>query len=191
MANSWEKDKVFRLTLEHARSVFQIVVDTRYWNASHGGLYAPITQETQPNPFLDVPNRDITTQNGQRLTLIDPAYMTRQLSDIVSKRSNVQFHITSQKPIRPGNEPYPWEERALRSFNRNNDEYYEWFFPKSGEKQFRYMAPLWTEDSCLQCHAKQGYKQGDLRGGISVSIPADTIQSALYNTIWKLRFAFF
>ena len=33
------------------------------------------------------------------------------------------------------------------------------------------MAPLKTEKSCLTCHAKQGYKAGDIRGGISVTLP--------------------
>jgi len=33
------------------------------------------------------------------------------------------------------------------------------------------MRPLITEKGCLECHAKQGYKENDIRGGISVSIP--------------------
>jgi nitrogen-specific signal transduction histidine kinase len=33
------------------------------------------------------------------------------------------------------------------------------------------MKPLITEKGCLKCHAKQGYKEGDIRGGISVAIP--------------------
>jgi len=33
----------------------------------------------------------------------------------------------------------------------------------------RYMAPLRVEEPCLKCHAEQGYKLGDIRGGISVS----------------------
>jgi diguanylate cyclase (GGDEF)-like protein len=33
------------------------------------------------------------------------------------------------------------------------------------------MAPLITEKSCLKCHAKHGYKEGDIRGGISVTLP--------------------
>jgi len=190
-ANSWVKDKTFRLTLEQARSLSQIIVDTRYWNASHGGLYAPVTQETQPNPFLDVTNRDVTAQNGQKLTMINPAYMTRQLSEIASKRNNVKFHITSHKPIRPANRPYPWEKKALQTFTKKNNEYSEWNSSKTGKKYFRYVIPLWTEDACLKCHAKQGYKLGDLRGGISVSIPSGTILSTTNNTIWKLNFIFF
>ena len=33
------------------------------------------------------------------------------------------------------------------------------------------MGPLITKQSCLQCHASQGYKAGDIRGGISIAIP--------------------
>ena len=35
------------------------------------------------------------------------------------------------------------------------------------------MAPLFVEKSCLQCHAVQGYKEGDVRGGISVWFDVD------------------
>jgi len=133
-----------------------MIVYTRHWNASHGDLYAPVTDETQPNPFLNLLNRDIIIPNSQKLTLINPAYMTRQLSDIASKRKNVKFHITSQKPVRPANKPDPWEEKALQNFTEENNVYYEWFIPKTGKKEFRYMAPLWTGDACLKCHAQQG-----------------------------------
>lgn len=34
------------------------------------------------------------------------------------------------------------------------------------------MAPLLLADECVKCHAEQGYRVGDVRGGISVSIPA-------------------
>ena len=33
------------------------------------------------------------------------------------------------------------------------------------------MAPLMTTKACLKCHEKQGYKEGDIRGGISVTLP--------------------
>jgi hypothetical protein len=37
------------------------------------------------------------------------------------------------------------------------------------------MAPLWVEEKCLECHHEQGYEEGDLRGGISVTIQAEPI----------------
>ena len=52
----------------------------RRWIASHGGVYVPVTDTTPPNPYMDnIPNRDVTTRDGQVLTLINPAYITRQV----------------------------------------------------------------------------------------------------------------
>lgn len=45
------------------------------------------------------------------------------------------------------------------------------FIQKGGKIRYFYMAPLITKKSCLKCHAKQGYKEGDIRGGISVTVP--------------------
>lgn len=39
---------------------------------------------------------------------------------------------------------------------------------------FSFMAPLITDKSCLQCHQKQGYQVGDIRGGVSVTYPIHT-----------------
>jgi len=39
------------------------------------------------------------------------------------------------------------------------------------DRYLRLMQPLVTEPSCLNRHASQGYQVGDIRGGISVSVP--------------------
>ncbi len=184
-------DNTNQVTLAKAKTVFNIVQDIRAWNAFHGGLYAPITEKMQPNPYLKIPNRDITTQKDQKLTLINPAFMTRQLSEIVYKNGNIQFHITSLKPIRPANQPALWEEKALQTFTQEKDTFYEWHIPKNGKKEFRYIAPLFVKQSCLKCHSVQGYKVGDLRGGISVSIPAETILKIKDKTNLKSFLTFF
>ncbi len=49
----------------------------RRWNSERGGVYVPPTDKTPPNPWLDVPDRDLTTTDGRELTLMNPAYMTR------------------------------------------------------------------------------------------------------------------
>ena len=51
------------------------------------------------------------------------------------------------------------------------------------EHKYRYMAPLNTEKGCLKCHAEQGYKLGDIRGGISVTQPAKEILHNREHTI--------
>ena len=41
------------------------------------------------------------------------------------------------------------------------------------------MGALVTKKSCLQCHGMQGYKEGDIRGGIRVSIPTNFYKEKL------------
>jgi diguanylate cyclase (GGDEF)-like protein len=41
------------------------------------------------------------------------------------------------------------------------------------------MAPLFVEESCMMCHAAQGYKVGDVRGGISVQYDIDDTEKML------------
>ena len=97
------------------RGPMQILI-TRAWNALHGGVYVPVDRNTQPNPYLDVPMRDIEVNEHLTLTKINPAYMTRQIAEIAANREGIQFHITSLKPIRPENRSTSEEEHALKSF---------------------------------------------------------------------------
>jgi len=159
------------LALKKSQSFFNQILITRYWNSSHGGVYVPVTEETQPNPYLDDSLRDLTATNGMKLTKINPAYMTRQIAEINQIKDDIKFHITSLKPIRPANEADPWEKVALQLFEDGETEIFE-RVRNQNEEEFRYMAPLKVEESCLACHAHQGYKLGETRGGISISFPS-------------------
>ena len=165
-----EKPGTLETARMEARMAFDKDIVYRRWNASCGGVYAPVTETAQPNPYLDVPERDITTLGGLTLTMINPAFMTRQVHELELKAYGIRGHITSLNPIRPANAPDPWETRALKLFQTgmkevSSEEEIE------GNYYMRLMRPLLTEESCLKCHATQGYKLGDIRGGISVSIP--------------------
>jgi len=153
-----------------ARTAFDKDVIYRRWNAASGGVYALVTGGTLPNPYLDIPERDITTPLGKRLTKINPAYMTRQVHELALKACGIRGHITSLNLIRPANAPDPWETRALREFQTGLKEVSS-VEEIEGNEYMRLMRPLLTEKGCLKCHATQGYKLGDIRGGISVSIP--------------------
>lgn len=165
------KKQIGELLLSQARSIFEIIVTTRDWNARHGGVYVPVDKENQPNPYLDVPERDIVTDKGKKLTLINPASMTRQISKLTFEKQHSWFRLTSLNPLRPENKALLWESKALSGFKVKGDEYYDWGEDENEEKQyFRYMGSLWITKSCLRCHKAQGYSLGDLRGGISVMI---------------------
>src|SRR5690554_1013928 len=155
------EDKVFALANDRAHFVFKTVEALRLWNTQHGGVYAPIDTETQPNPYLDVFERDISTPSGKALTLINPAYMTRQLIDLVTLKSELRMHLTSLQPLNPINEPDAWERSQLETFEQGGLESSE-IIGDGPDAYFRFMAPLYIEKACLDCHAHQGYKVGDV-----------------------------
>jgi diguanylate cyclase (GGDEF)-like protein len=161
-----------QIYLDTARSSFSLIVAMREWNSRLGGIYAPITGAIVPNPYLMDPARDITTTTGLTLTKLNPAYMTRLVAEVASEKDNLNFHITSLKPIRPENKAEAWEAAALTSFEDAGQKEYSAFSAGGSGLLFRYMAPLITQQSCLKCHASQGYQLGDIRGGISVTVPA-------------------
>ncbi len=164
------KKSIHHLAKAESNAFFNEIVIMRAWNSMHGGVYVPVSPISPPNPYLEDSLRDLTTTNGLQLTMINPAYMTRQISEISNEKRKITYHITSLKPIRPANKADQWERKALISFENGQREAFG-TTQYRGKKQFRYMAPLVVEESCLKCHAKQGYKIGEIRGGISVSKP--------------------
>jgi len=162
--SSFEKDRVYRL-----------------WAAAHGGVYVPATEQTPPNPYLShIVERDIKTPSGRLLTLVNPAYMTRQVHELGSEQYGLRGHITSLNPLRPENSPDPWEAEALRAFEEGMTEMSA-VEEIGGESYLRLIRPLVTEKACLKCHAAQGYKLGDIRGGISISVPMASLWNIAYS----------
>lgn len=167
----------------------------RRWATLQGGVYAPAIEQTPPNPNLDVSERDLITPSGKVLTLINPAYMTRQVHELGATTHGVRGHLASLNPLWPGNAPDAWERQALLAFERGQQEAVS-FETLDGEPHLRFMRPMITEKGCLKCHAAQGYREGDIRGGISVSVPWHPYHQALsgqiiatvtgYGAIWGL-----
>ena len=160
-------------TLTAARTNIKKDISFRKWATFHGGVYVPPTKATPPNPYLKVPQRDVVTTIGKKLTLMNPAYMFRELQTDFSIPSIGRSHITSLKPINPGNVADAWETKALQSFEHGTQEVIETQL-LNGQPYLRLMLPLPVEPGCLKCHAEQGYKVGDIRGGISTSVPLAT-----------------
>lgn len=199
---AWNYWQLYASTVELARSSayesYKKDLVYRRWATLHGGVYVPVTPDMPPNPYLsDIPERDIRTPSGKELTLINPAYMTRQVHELGEKAYQLRGHITSLKPIRPGNIPDEWERKALQNFERGQEEVAS-LEPLDNEIFFRFMRPLIAEEGCLHCHAAQGYIKGDIRGGISASIPWAPFRKALqsqlfiiipgYCLIWTIGF---
>lgn len=161
------------IAAQRGRDLFTMIQLTREWNASHVGIYAIRSELAQPNTLLRTPNRDLETNDGLQLTMINAAYMTRQISEL-ARRHRFHFRMTSVDPLRQGNAPDAWERRALEAFAAGTTERIE-LISSDTASIYRYMAPLKTEPECLGCHATQGHQLGDIIGGISFDIDATAL----------------
>ena len=154
--------------IQEAKAHFQGMVDTRSWNAQYGGVYVKSKNGLTPNPYLK--DNTLLAKNGEVLIKINPAWMTRQVSEISNKQGTYHYKITSLKPLNPSNKADKFEKQALEFFQDHKDEKYFYNF-NNNEKSFNFMGSLKVKQSCMKCHEQQGYKIGDIRGGIRVSIP--------------------
>ncbi|AAS95103.1 ATP-binding protein [Nitratidesulfovibrio vulgaris] len=182
-----EADHIHELALLQARSFFAQIVATRAWNAVHGGVLVPESAYGPPNPYLPEDDRVVTTSDGQRLTRVNPAYMTRQISEILNDREGVGFRITSLFPLRPENAPDVWEKAALDKFRYGEKEVFTLEQGMKGSlSHYRFMAPLATDATCMNCHRDERDVTGGQRGGISVALaaaPLLAVQADRLNTL--------
>jgi PAS domain S-box-containing protein len=174
------KKTIQEIATAEARANYNKDKADRLWAASQGGVYVPISAETPPNPYLaEIPDRDVITSSGQHLTLMNPAYLARQLMGYYSKLFGAKAHITSLHYFRTETAPDEWEQKALRAFEKGRPEVLE-ISNIDGASYLRLMRPLKAEPACLKCHQHQGYHVGDIRGGVSVSIPMKP-----YLALWR------
>jgi len=166
-----------KMAINEAQIDFKKDQALRQWVTSHGGVYVPIDAHTPSNEYLShVPERDIQTSSGTDLTMMNPAYVMRQMTDLYAELYGIGGHITSLKLHNPINIADAWEKNALRSFEQGITEVSE-FTTINGEPFLRFMRPMITEKLCLKCHGHQGYQEGDIRGGVSIAIPMSTYQA--------------
>jgi len=167
------EETVERARIE-AQTIFQHNLAYRRWNTANGGVYAKVTDKNQPNPYIISPMRDIEMPDGTMLTLINPFQMTEQAYELLSKQSPLASinRTVSLKPLNPDNAPDQWEEKALHAFEEGKTEFSE-ITEIDGRTYMRVLKPYITEDGCLKCHGRQGYKTGDIRGAMSIAVPME------------------
>ena len=183
--NLWQADRgVLETALHTARINYEKDILYRRWNASHGGVYIKTDKDTPPNPWLaHIPERDLTTPSGKHLTLVNPAYMTRQVYRLGLDDTHIQANITSLKPLNPERLPDPWERQALHAFEAGKDEVSS--VEVMHQKPYlRLMRPFYVERGCLNCH--QDFTVGGIGGGISVAVPLNPLYAADRPHLWVL-----
>ncbi|MCK4501556.1 MAG: DUF3365 domain-containing protein [Desulfuromonadales bacterium] len=166
--SSFQEDLVVKQATSQAKMLFNQIRITRQWVADHNGLFLVKASGVEPNPFLEP--GEIQDSDGNWLVKRNPAMVTRELSLYAAKAGMGQFNVTSLQPLNPDNAPDDFERRSLVKFTAGVGEAVEIEYI-DGMYRLRYMAPLLVDSQCLNCHARQGYSLGDIRGGMNVSVP--------------------
>lgn len=153
---------------QQARMLYNQILITRQWVSDHNGLFVIRQDTVDSNPFLDMPS--IWDQGGNEYVMRNPAMVTRELSEYSNTKGLGSFRVTSLRPVNPANSPDDYEKLCMINFKHGTAESIEIKNTPEG-RIVRYMAPLEVKDSCLGCHARHGYSQGDIRGALSITIP--------------------
>jgi hypothetical protein len=163
-------DEVRSLTVEAARALLEKDLLYREWSILHGGVYVPRFAPGVGSSAASTEEREVVTPSGQTLTLLNPVVVSRQVFELQEQQTGIRGHITSLRPLRAANRPDEWEKRALEEFEKGRKEVGS-TETIQGESCFRLMRPLVTVPACLRCHEEAGHKPGEIRGGISVTVP--------------------
>lgn len=166
------KQQIMQQAYAEARANLNKDITFRRWGTTHGGVYVPVTDTQKSVPWLaHVSGRDVTTTDGQPLTLLNPASMLRQIMDAYAEEYGIRGRITGLKYLNPDNKPDEWERRQLKSFQRGDQKEIWSVSDIQGQPHLRYLRAMFMDPGCDKCHGILGYKEGDFRGATGLNLP--------------------
>ncbi len=128
-----------------------------------------------------------------------PAVVGTQIANDFTLVTGYKLKQTSLKIRNQANAPDEWEKKVLKKLQSSEYSKGVGFgetLEAEDEKIYRYMKPIYAEKACLECHGEKdkikpaikqflarkypddqafGYKEGDIRGGISVIISLEQL----------------
>ena len=166
-----QEDKTVSVVKKIAQANFNKDEAYRLWASSHGGVYVPLTEKTPPSPWLShIKDRDLTTTDGKKLTLMNPAFMVREMMNDYSELYGIKGRIFGIKYLNPDNKATEYEEQIIDRFEKGEKEISE--IIGMGKEELYYLAsPIIMREVCQKCHGQLDYKNGDIRGSVSISVP--------------------
>ncbi len=164
----FQNQLIYEQAEHQARLLAEQILLTRKWVADHNGIFMAKQPGMDLNPFLT--DSVVRDDKGNIYLKSNPAMVTRELSLYASEANFCRFRVTSLNPINPANAPDDFERVSLASFKKGISEAVS-IEPTKGGRVLRYIKPLVTQNACMECHDQHGYKIGDQRGGLSLSIP--------------------
>ncbi len=174
-----QTEHIMEQVRKQAVILYKQIIMTRHWCSENNGILVEKSDHLDSNPYLKEP--DVVGKNEIVYTRITPSILTTLLSEKAKGTDLYWFKLTNDVYLNPQNAPDSLESKALKIFRDNPDEViYETDFI-NGKPTLRYLAPVFVTSDCVQCHSDQTSRVGNIGGCLSVFIPMDAAQSA----IWK------
>lgn len=134
-----------------------------------------------------------------------PAHALHRISNDLQHwdKSGFTFNNVSDQPRNPFNKADPVEMAAIEHFRQHPQDELRFvpFTNAAGQPYYLYARPIRVEKYCLQCHgAKEqapetiklhydeafGYQEGDLRGILSIKVPATSLETQTQASLFAL-----
>lgn len=170
------------------------------WVAKHGRVWVKGDSE---DSFLSKAELQ-DTAHGNSVAMFyskNPALAQREFSEAVAKSASpAKFRMTSHNVMNPVNKPDPFEKDALAQIGATNQADYSRL--ENGE--YRYAKAVFHTAGCIACHGDPAkapadvisrygdqngfwFKEGDVAGIISVTIPAESLLTKFSNFIGPIE----
>lgn len=165
----------------HAVSYTDLINNIKNWSIDYDNIYVEKKRGVESSQYLRKMGiePDLPAKDGRMLTMRNHAIIIKEISRRSEQMTGVKFRVVSLTPIDPSNTPDDFEREGLAKLSSGSREFYRLESYSSHETVYRYMTPLYVESSCLECHAGNNYRIGDVIGAVSLYIPAqDEVQEA-------------
>lgn len=169
-------NQIIELAKVCARGVIDKDISFYKTIAEYGGVFVA-DKETLKKYRNLIDEETILTDKDDKFTFMHPIEIILKSNKNLESINKIKEHLTSLNPMKVKNKPDKWEESALKSFEKGAKEQY-CIVNKNETHMLKLIRPCLTEKGCLRCHGKDGYKIGDVRGGITVSVPMTPYENA-------------
>lgn len=159
-----QAETAFMKDLEHhSRNVFM------------NGSFVLTSNLPAPEPNQPPHPRDGKTSSGASLTRLTPALIAAFTQKDALVDTSLKGRFTSPLATSIQNRPDAWEAHSLQVLGTEEVTEVSKRFSVDGKEFLRVIRPVRTVETCLKCHAAQGFTLGAIDGGVSYFVPMETM----------------
>ncbi len=166
-----EKKTTMEVARNKALTVYKKDLAFRSWASEHGGVYIFQNDTNPPHDHLKTtPEREFLTPSGKKLILVNPASILQQVSENFNKLNKENDQLPSLKVFDSNRAKDGWEHEAAAQISSGNQEVFLTALSRNNPV-LRLIKPIRLQQNCLRCHGPDGYREGDIKKLVSITVP--------------------